>query len=127
MVVMKDLAAAEQILTKDDAKNLTAGVDFAKSQVILVSWTTSGPPEGKLTHELKGAGDDRGIVFYVQAPTAKIRGQRALIAPTSLWRPSLGRRRWIRRSGSNAASQVRRSIVVAGFSPQGFQGRSTGN
>ncbi|MBY0525950.1 MAG: hypothetical protein K2R98_21330 [Gemmataceae bacterium] len=57
------------------AKELGEQVDFTKEQIAWVGWTTSGPPEGQLKHEIK----DKEVIFYVQAPAANVRGQRARI------------------------------------------------
>jgi hypothetical protein len=72
---LADAEAVEKLVGKDSAKMLLDAVDFKKEQIVLVSWTTSGPPEGVLKHEMK----DGKIQFYVQAPDAKQRGQRARI------------------------------------------------
>jgi hypothetical protein len=75
---LADAAAVEKLVGKDAAKMLVDAVDFEKEQIVLVSWTTSGPPDGKLAHEVTGAGKDRKLNFYVQGPKdAKIRGRRA--------------------------------------------------
>ncbi len=71
-----DAAAVEALVGKDSAKALTDLVDFAKEDLVLVSWTTSGPPDGVLKHEVKG----RKLIFFVQGPGgAGVRGQRARI------------------------------------------------
>ena len=77
---LADAEAVEKLVGKDNAKALTDLVDFKKEQIVLVSWTSSGPPEGKLMHEVKGTGKERRLHFYVQAPDAKIRGARARLA-----------------------------------------------
>jgi hypothetical protein len=78
LTALKDAAAVEKLVGKDAAKQLLDAVDFEKEQIVLVSWTTSGPPDGMLKHELKGTGKDRKVNFYVQGPPgAKVRGQRA--------------------------------------------------
>lgn len=75
-----DAAAVEKLLGKDNAKSLIDAVDFQKDAIVLVSWTTSGPPEGTLKHEVKGEGAERTIQFFVEGPVgAKVRGQRARI------------------------------------------------
>lgn len=62
------------------AKALTDQMDFEKEKLVLVSWNTSGPPEGKLMHELVMKGGEKRIVFFVKAPAnVLIRGQRARI------------------------------------------------
>jgi len=78
---MEDAAAVEKLLGKDSASELLKLVDFAKEKVVLVNWSTSGPPEGSLKHEVTGAGKERRLDFYVQGPAgATIRGMRAKIA-----------------------------------------------
>ena len=78
LTAMTDAAAVEKLLGKDNAKGLLSMVDLEKEQLVLVSWTTSGPPDGSLKHEVKGAGKDRQLTFYVQGPpNAQARGQRA--------------------------------------------------
>jgi len=78
---LTDAAAVETLVGKPSAKGLTDLVDFEKEMIVCVSWTTSGPPEGTLKYEVKGAGKDRKLNFFVQGPSgAKIRGQRARIA-----------------------------------------------
>jgi hypothetical protein len=74
---MTDAASVEKLVGKDNAKGLVDMVDFDKEQLVFLSWTTSGPPDGKLMHEVKGTGKDRKVLFYVQAPNAQVRGQRA--------------------------------------------------
>ena len=74
-------ASMEKLLGKGNAKALASQVDFGKEKIVLVSWTTSGPPEGTLKYEVKGTGKDCRVTFYVQGPPgATIRGQRARIA-----------------------------------------------
>lgn len=80
LTTLADAVAVEKLVGKAGAKSLVDGVDFTKEQIVLVSWTTSGPPDGKLSHEVKGKADDRQLVFFVQGPIgAKVRGQRARI------------------------------------------------
>lgn len=73
---MTDLDAVEMLVGKAAAKTLGAAVDFQMESLVLVSWTTSGPPDGTLKHEVK---KDGAIVFYVQGPGGQVRGQRARI------------------------------------------------
>jgi hypothetical protein len=81
LTAMADAAAAEKLLGREVADQLVPLVDFASENLVLVSWTTSGPPEGKLQHEIRRDGQERRVVFYVQGPPgAKVRGQRARIA-----------------------------------------------
>jgi hypothetical protein len=71
-----DAAAVEKVVGKDAAKKLLEGVDFTKDQVVLVSWSTGGPPDGTLMYE----GKDTKVTFYVQGPIgAQRRGERLRI------------------------------------------------
>ncbi len=77
---LADAEAVEKLVGQAAAKSLLDVVDFKKEAIVLVSWTTSGPPEGVLKHETKGDGADRRVQFYVQGPPgAGARGQRARI------------------------------------------------
>jgi hypothetical protein len=77
LTTLADAEAVEKLVGKEAAKALVDAVDFTKEQIVLVSWTCSGPPDGVLMHEMK----DGKIQFYVQGPIgAKVRGQRARIA-----------------------------------------------
>jgi hypothetical protein len=70
----------EKFVGKGAMKELVDQVDFEKESIVCVSWTTSGPPEGTLKHEIKVEGKDRKVNFFVQGPAgAKVRGQRARI------------------------------------------------
>ncbi len=73
LTALADAEAVEKLVGKESAKALVEAVDFTKEQIVLVSWTTAGPPEGKLMHEVK----DGKIQFFIQGPDAKQRGQRA--------------------------------------------------
>jgi len=74
---LTDAEAVEKLLGKNNAKALIASVDFDKEQLVLVSWSTSGPPDGVLRHEMKGDAKDRKVTFYVQGPPGGgVRGQR---------------------------------------------------
>ncbi len=69
--------AVEKLVGKASAKPLLDAVDFKKEAIVVVSWTTSGPPDGTLKHSVKA---DGSLQFYVQGPPgAKARGQRARI------------------------------------------------
>jgi len=74
-----DAEAVAKLLGDDGkaaAKALADQVDFKKEAIVLISWTTSGPPDGVLKHEMQ----DKQIIFYVQGPPAGgVRGQRARI------------------------------------------------
>jgi len=81
VTAMESAAAVEELLGKVTAKQVLEAVDFTKAKVVLVSWSTSGPPEGSLKHEVKGEGKERRLIFYVQGPAdAQIRGMRERIA-----------------------------------------------
>ena len=74
---LSDADAVEKLVGKASAKPLIDAVDFKKEAIVVVSWTTSGPPEGTLKHAAKA---DGSLQFYVQGPPgAKARGQRARI------------------------------------------------
>lgn len=73
LFILADAEAVEKLVGKEAAKGLIDAVDFTKEQIVLVSWTTAGPPDGMLMHEMK----DGKIQFFVQGPAAKTRGQRA--------------------------------------------------
>lgn len=80
VTVCGDTESVEKLVGKAAAKELIDAVRFENEQVVLVSWTTSGPPEGTLRHEVSTSGKSRKLMFYVQGPVgAKIRGQRARI------------------------------------------------
>lgn len=76
---LADAEAVEKTVGKESARSPTEGIDFTKEKLVLVSWTSSGPPEGMLKHWIKGKHADCKITFYIQGPDARIRGQRALI------------------------------------------------
>lgn len=75
----KDAEAVGALLGPSAGRMIKA-VDFEREAVVLVSWTTSGPPEGMLRYEVKDIGAEAKVVFFVSAPAARIRGQRARIA-----------------------------------------------
>lgn len=82
LMVMQSAAEVEKLLGMATARQILAdGFDFTKEKLVLVSWATSGPPEGLLKHEIMGAGEGRRVVFYVQGPVGlKQRGMRASFA-----------------------------------------------
>lgn len=43
-------------------------VDFTKEDVVVVNWTTGGPPFGTLKYEMKKAKVGMEVLFYVQGP-----------------------------------------------------------
>jgi hypothetical protein len=78
---LSDAKAVEALAEKDSAGQLIKRVDFDREMIVLVSWTTAGPPEGTLKHETIKANGETRIVFFVKAPAgALIRGMRAHIA-----------------------------------------------
>jgi hypothetical protein len=80
ITTLEKAADLETLIGKDSAKQLVGAVDFAKENVVLVSWITGGPPEGVLKHEIKGDGKDRRVVFYIQGPVGVMaRGERAML------------------------------------------------
>jgi hypothetical protein len=71
---LADAEAVEKLVGRASAQALIDLVDFKKEAIVLVSWTTSGPPDGILTHEIK----KEAITFFVQGPPgANPRGGRA--------------------------------------------------
>ena len=53
-------------------------VDFKTEQLVLVSWTTSGPPEGELRFRATTIRGQEVITFYVDPPKGvRVRGNRA--------------------------------------------------
>ena len=59
---------------------LLKGIDFKTEQVVLVSWTTSGPPEGELRSRSSTVRGKAVIDFYVDPPKgARVRGERARV------------------------------------------------
>ena len=73
---LADAGSVEKLVGKQSAKDLIDQANFEKEMIVFVSWNTSGPPDGKLMHELK----DRKLTFYVQGPKGGgARGQRLRI------------------------------------------------
>jgi hypothetical protein len=66
LTVLTDAAAAEKLLGKENAKRVLSMVDFEKEQLVFVSWITDSTTDGSLKHEIKGAGAERLLTFYVQ-------------------------------------------------------------
>jgi hypothetical protein len=57
---------------------LLKDIDFKTEQVVLVSWMTSGPPEGELRSRSSTVRGKNVIDFYVDPPKgARFRGERA--------------------------------------------------
>jgi hypothetical protein len=78
LTTLEDAAAVAKLVGNDEAKALVDLVDFQKEIIVFVSWTTGGPPDGVLSHEVKEEGKDRKLNFYIQGPPAgNPRGQRA--------------------------------------------------
>lgn len=79
-IKLADADAVVKLVGKASSKALIDLVNFEKEMIVFVSWNTSGPPDGKLQHELKGTGADRKLTFYVQGPPGGgARGQRLRI------------------------------------------------
>lgn len=72
-VFVKLTAAERTAIAERMAGELGAQVDFSKERIVWVQWGTSGPPYGKLCHEIQ----EKKAVFYVQAPDAVERGERS--------------------------------------------------
>ena len=66
LTVLTDRAAVEKLLGKESAKSVLSKVDFDKEQLVFVSWITDSSTDGSLKHEIKGAGAERLVTFYVQ-------------------------------------------------------------
>ena len=74
---LSDADSVEKLLGKESARGLIKEVNFEKETIVLVSWSTGGPPEGTLKHEIRGMGKDRKLIFFIQGPSdAKVRGER---------------------------------------------------
>ncbi|MBI3821324.1 MAG: hypothetical protein HY289_01445 [Planctomycetes bacterium] len=73
---LADADAVIKLVGKEAAAGLTDAVNFETHRIVLVSWQTSGPPDGALTYEFKGEGKDRALIFYVKAPNVAARGER---------------------------------------------------
>ncbi len=69
--LLKSQAEVEKLAGKRAADTLAKMVDFSREKVVFVSWNTGGPPFGELKFEVKGAGKDRQVVFFVQEPPGK--------------------------------------------------------
>ncbi len=79
-ITLADAAAVEKLVGKASSRALIELVNFEKEMIVFVSWNTSGPPDGKLQHELKGNDENRKLTFYVQGPPGGgARGQRLRI------------------------------------------------
>lgn len=76
LVRLADAAAVERLVGKDAAGELIKQVHFPREAIVLISWTTTGPPEGVLRHAVAA---DGAVRFHVQAPQGNRRGQRARI------------------------------------------------
>ena len=63
----KTAAELEKLVGKDPAREMGKQVKFATEQVVIVSYSTGGPPFGMLKHEIKGK-DRKSVEFYVQEP-----------------------------------------------------------
>ena len=79
VTTIKSKDELEKIAGKKAAQELAGQVDFQKQEIVFVSWTTSGPPFGKLEFEVIGKDKDRVVEFYIREPNVKVRGQAARI------------------------------------------------
>ena len=96
MTIFANAEAVESFMGKDAAKGLIDGVDFSKEKIVLVSWITTGPPDGSLQYEV-----NKGVIeFYMQSPGNVRRERLATYGAVSL--PCRAMPRWcsIARSGS---------------------------
>ena len=57
------------------AKQIAGQVDFAKEKLVHVAWGSSGPPFGRLQHEIKEGEEGEAITFFVKQPKGSVRGQ----------------------------------------------------
>ena len=58
-------------------------VDFKTEQIVLVGWSTSGPPDGELRSRTSTVRGKEVVNFYVDPPkAARFRGQRAYLGAT---------------------------------------------
>lgn len=66
-------ASAEELAKKNPKllEKFDHEIDFAKEDLILVQWGSSGPPFGKLTYKT----EKTSIIFAVEEPKVQIRGQ----------------------------------------------------
>jgi hypothetical protein len=79
VTTVKSKDELEKVAGKKAAQELVGQVDFQKQEIVFVSWTTSGPPFGKLEFEVIGKDKDRVVEFYIREPKANARGQAARI------------------------------------------------
>jgi hypothetical protein len=73
MTVFPDAEAIAKLMGADAATSLVDAVDFRKEKIVLISWITTGPPEGTLNYEVKKG----TIEFYMQGPGGGPRNQRS--------------------------------------------------
>lgn len=77
-VVWKDRGSLDKDLGRGAAARIGAAIDWASEKVVLVSWTTAGPPEGRLVFRIAGGTRARRVEFFVKAPAnARVRGMMA--------------------------------------------------
>ena len=61
-------------------KTLLKAIDFKTEQLVLVSWMSSGPPEGELRSRSSTVRGKAVIDFYLDPPKgARVRGERARV------------------------------------------------
>jgi len=72
VTVVSDEERMKESFGEAIAKQIVGKVDFAKEDLVYVSWGSSGPPFGDLRFEAK---DGKILTFFVKEPKAAIRGQ----------------------------------------------------
>ena len=64
----------------DWVKTILKDIDFKTEQIVLVSWTTSGPPNGELRYRSSTKRGQLVVDFYVDPPRGvRVRGERARV------------------------------------------------
>jgi biotin carboxylase len=79
VTVIKSTQELQKVAGKKAAEELASQVDFQKQDIVFVSWTTAGPPFGKLEFEVIGKGKELAVEFYIREPKVNARGQAARI------------------------------------------------
>ena len=75
VTVVSDENGLKESFGKDIAKQLSGKIDFAKEDLVHVSWGSSGPPFGKLRYEIKDGKDGKAMTFFVKVPQTFVAGQ----------------------------------------------------
>jgi hypothetical protein len=73
MMSFPDLETLEKLMGKEAAAGLADQIDFNKEKIVLVSWSTPGPPDGVLRYQVKRDGT---LEFFVEGPGGGMRGKR---------------------------------------------------